>query len=65
MSTSMYAATLLVDPSMKAQVFETAEDLMNAKALSLQPRAGLRTYGDSGTQRAAGLSTRPGGRRRS
>ena len=50
MSTSMYAATLLVDPSLKSHTFETANDLMMARPLELKPRAGLRTYADAGKE---------------
>lgn len=47
-STSMYAATLLVDPAMKWHAFGKAQDLMAVQPLALEPRAGLHTYGDKG-----------------
>lgn len=50
MSTSMFAATLLVDPTLKLHAFASAQELMAAQPLGLDPGAGLRTYGDKGVR---------------
>lgn len=50
MSTSLFAATLLVEPTLKMRTFKTAQDLMAARPLALEPGAGLRTYADKGSR---------------
>lgn len=48
MSTSMFAATLIVDPALKLHAFATAQELLAVQPLALAPGPGLRTYGDKG-----------------
>ena len=46
----MFAATLIVDPTLKMRAFKTAEDLLAAQPLVLDRANGLRTYGDKGVR---------------